>query len=332
MRRHLLCTFVAGASALLALSSVLAQTSPPQGTPRQPGQESGLRTTIHQGELKLPENTDAFRRPKRDRMLKDGDLARGTVGIAAAWFSEPTGRYRHSPFGTDQHPTMLTVSTKERQILRFGLPKDSVFEDRSPRLIDLDGDNREEIVTIRSYERKGSALVVLAVRGRELEIIAETEPIGTPHRWLNPAGFADFNGDGQNDIAIVVTPHFAGELQIWTLKNGTLVKLGETDDVSNHVNGSRHMRLSAISDFNGDGKPDIAIPSQDRRTLRFLTLTGDRIEELGEFRLRVPATEDFEVVSEGGRPAVRVGLSGGRTIVVSPCRDIQQWEMADGSC
>jgi len=331
MRQILLRTLLSGA-ALFALSGGPVSTSAQQQPPAAQAQGSGLRTTLHQGELKLPENPDAFRRPKRDRILKDGDLVRGSVGIAAAWFSDPTGRYRHSPFGTDQHPTTLTVSTKEKQILRFQLPKDSVFEDRTPRLIDLDGDNREEIVAVRSYLLKGSALAVLGIRGREIEIIAETEPIGTPLQWLNPAGFGDFNGDGQTDIALVVTPHSNGELQIWTLKDGNLVLLGDTDDVSNHVDGSRHLRLAAVADFNGDGKADIAIPSQDRRTLRFLTLTGQRIVELGDVRLIAPAAEDFEVVTEAGRPAVRVGLSGGRRIIISPCRDVQQWEMAGGSC
>jgi hypothetical protein len=330
MRRRLQHLLVATSAMFAGLAMAQAQSQ--QTQPPAAGQPGLRQTTIHQGEYKLAPDPNAFKRPRRDVPLKDGDLARGSINIAAAWFSEPTGRYRHSPFGTDQHPTALTISTTTKQVMRFRLPKDSVFEDRTPRLIDIDGDGQEEIVTIRTYERSGAALAVLGIRGKELEIIAETPPIGTPFRWLNPIGFADFNGDGKIDIAIVVTPHIRGELQIWTLRDGKLEMIADADDVSNHVFGSRHLKLSAIADFNGDGRPDIVLPSQDRRRLRFLTFTRGAIEEIAEMRLPAPAAEDFEVVSIDGRPGVKIGLAGGRTFVVSPCRDIQDWEQADGSC
>ena len=320
---------------LLAASGLIATWVAAQAQSQSPPQAPApaLRSnTLHQGELALQPDPDKFKKPRRDNMMKGADLARGTVKIAAAWFSNPSNSYRHAPFGTDQHPTGITVSTTAKQVMKFQLPKDSVFEDRTPRLIDLDGDGGEEIVVVRSYERKGAALAVLAVRGKELEIIAETEPIGTPFRWLNPAGFADFDGDGRTDVALVVTPHQRGELQIWTLRDGALVKLADIDDVSNHVFGSRHLRLSAIADFNGDGVPDIAVPSQDRRRLRFLTLSKGELQELGEARLPAAAAEDFDVVSVDGRPAVRVGLAAGRSVVVAPCRDIPDWEMAGGEC
>lgn len=318
---------------LLLLASLAIIAAMAVAEAQQGGDPPPLRQrTLHQGELKLAPDPNSFKRPKRDTPLKDGILVRGTANIAAAWFSEPTTRYRHSPFGSEKHPTAITVSTAEKRIMKFRLPKDSVFEDRTPRLIDIDGDGKEDIVAVRSYDLRGSALAVIGMRGNDLEVIAETPPTGAPFRWLNPAGFADFDGDGRTDIALVTRPHTDGELQIWTLREGALVQLADTDDVSNHVRGSTELGLSAIADFNGDGRADIAIPNQDRRRLRFLTLTKGRIEELGEASLPAPAAESFSVVAIDGRPAVRVGLAGGRTVVVAPCRDIQDWEMADGSC
>ncbi len=299
----------------------------------QQGEPPALRQrTLHQGELKLAPDPNSFKRPRRDTPLKDGALVRGTANVAAAWFSEPTNRYRHSVFENDKHPTAITVSTSEKRIMKFRLPKDSVFEDRMPRLVDIDGDGRDDIVAVRTYDLRGSTLSVIGIRGNELEVIAETPAPGAPFRWLNPAGFADFDGDGRMDIALVATPHRDGELQIWTMRDGGLTLVADTDDVSNHVRGTRHLGLSAIADFNGDGRPDIAIPNQDRWRLRFLTLNKGRIEEIGEMRLPAPASEAFSVVTIDGRPAVRVGLAGGRSVVVAPCRDIQMWEMADGSC
>lgn len=325
--RRLLPLLLVVATAIPAALLARAQTAP-----SQPPAPALRQNTLHQGETKLAPDPNAFRRPKREQVFKGGDLVRGSVSIAAAWFSEPSGRYRHAPFGSDQHPTALTVSTTEKRVLKFRLTKESVFEDRTPRLIDIDGDGREEIVVVRSYDRKGAALSVIGVRGNELEVIAETPPIGIPFRWLNPIGFADFDGDGRMDIALVVTPHIQGELQIWTMKDGKLEQIADMDDVSNHVMGSRHLKLSAIADFNRDGRPDIAVPSQDRRRLRFLTLVRGNLVELGEARLPAPAAEDFEVVTVNDRPAVRVGISGARSVTIAPCRDIQDWEMADGPC
>ena len=324
-RSWLIAGMHAACAMTLTAAMVAAQNS---------GPPEGLRTrTMHQGELAQPKDPLAFKKPKRGEIrLKDAEVVRGTHTIAAAWFSEPSPRYRHMPFGGDQHPTALTVSTKEQRLLKFQLPKDSVFEDRLPRLVDLDGDGQEEIVVVRAYERRGAALAILAIRGNELQIIAETPPIGIPFRWLNPAGFGDFDGDGQIDIALVQTPHLEGELQIWTLREGKLVQIASTGDVSNHVFGSMHQKLSVVADFNGDGRPDIAIPSKDRYALRFLTLLKDELEELGVARLPAAAAEDFSLTVVNAKPSVRVGLAGGRAVVVSPCRDVQDWEMADGGC
>lgn len=325
MRRSILIRMAIATAGLIAVAAAVeAQT---QLRPTMPAP-----APIPHGESNRPLQPQAFKKPKYDKLLRDGDRALGTRNIRAAWFVDGTDRYRHSPFGSPMHPTTLVVSTDERKVVRLALDKGSVFEDRVPRIVDIDGDGTDEVVVIRTYERKGAALAIAAVRNGELEIIAETPPIGTPFRWLNPAGFADFNGDGRMDIAVVVTPHIRGELQFWTMRGGELELLDSTTDVSNHINGSLQTRLSAVADFNGDGIADIALPSQDRRKLRFFTLAGGKLEELGDMNLPAPAGEDFEVVEVRGRPAVRVGMVGGRHIVVSPCRDIPDWEMAKENC
>ena len=274
-----------------------------------------------------------FKRPKTDNPTRDGTRARASRNIMAAWFSGLVPRYRHSPFGIiEQHPDTLTVSLADRRVLRFTLPPDSVFEDRAPRIADLDGDGRDEIIVVRSTQKKGSALAVIGVKGSALAIIAATPPLGTPFEWLNPAGIADFDGDGRLDVAFVVKPHKGGELQFWTLRDGTFEQLAEIDDVSNHVQGSTDQALSAVADFDGDGVADLAIASENRRTLRFLTLSGGKLRELGAAPLPAPVAENFEVVIVDGLPAVRIGIAGKRTITVVPCRAVEDWRMAKGRC
>lgn len=274
---------------------------------------------MRMGEQALPSSGPDYKRPRVDRPLADGLVVTGTKNIAAAWFSEPTARYRHSPFGTDKHSATLTVSLKDRRIMRLTLPPDSVFEDRVPRLAELTRKGEDMIFAVRSYQKTGSALAIIAVRGQGLEIIAETTPLGAPGMWLNPVGAADFDGDGRPDVAIVTMPHRSGELQIWTMAaDGRLEEIAREDDVSNHAVGSVHMGLAAIADFDDDGIADIAIPSRDRRSLRFLSVKKGEVVELSRIGLPVQAAEDFSVVIRNGKPVVRVGLAGGRVVLIEP--------------
>lgn len=243
-----------------------------------------------------------------DALIQMGEKS-GDIG--AAWYAGRTNRYRHGILGDAIEGSILRVATSAGRYLKLALPDTEVFEDRYPRLADLDGDGTTEIITIRSSTTHGASVTVYGLRNGELSEIATTGFIGRANRWLNIAGVAGFRGGSGKEIAYVQTPHIGGTLFLYALENGKLFKIGEKPGFSNHQIGSTEMRLSAIADINGDGAPDLVLPSADRRGLRVVGFERGRLIEYGG--LNLPAAIDKAIAVRGTGKATRfiVGLQSG---------------------
>jgi hypothetical protein len=92
---------------------------------------------------------------------------------------------------------------------------------------------------------------------------------GSTFRWLNPVGVADFDGDGQLDLASVVTPHIGGVLQLLHYRPPALVPFASALDVSNHRMGALEQELAVIVQQPGQ-RPTIVLPDMTRRALHAL--------------------------------------------------------------
>ncbi|MEO0980049.1 MAG: hypothetical protein AAFY24_22485, partial [Pseudomonadota bacterium] len=219
--------------------------------------------------------------------LPDGTYAihnPGTKDTVVAWYGTPTRRYRHAILGDDVEAGSLHVALRDGRMFEFHLPQSEVFEDRTPRINDLDGDGRFEVITIRSFADAGGSVAIYGLRGGKLVELASTDPIGRTNRWLNIAGIADYAGRGKPQIAYVETPHIGGTLFFVEWRGKALVPIASIAGFSNHRIGAREQDLSADIDFNADGRPDIAVPSNDRRTLRVVGIMDGRAKELHQVR------------------------------------------------
>lgn len=217
----------------------------------------------------------------------------GEKDITQAWFVLPVTHYPHHVRGQPFDPSGVRVRLRNGQFATYILDNSHVFEDRTPRLADLDGDGKDELILVLSSIQKGSSLAAYSVENGEIVLKARTGFIGRAFRWLNPAGIADYNGDGALDVALVQKPHLSKQLEFWTLRNGNFFRLASVDNISNHQNGFEATHLSASTDFDGDGQIDLAILSGDYRTLRLIKFVGDRAQEFAKFPLPSPGVGNF---------------------------------------
>ncbi len=247
--------------------------------------------------------------------LPDGLVATGKGDIRAAWYVGPTRRYGHGILGDAIEAAALRVELADGAQLTYDLPQNMVFEDRTPRIADLDDDGRNEVITIRSSTSEGGGVTIYgAVEGRLAEVAAN-DFIGLRNRWLNIAAIADITGDGRKDIAYVRTPHIGGMLRLFRYDDG-LTLTSEIDGFSNHAIGSREQRLSAVADIDGDGNMEIAVPSDSRATMRIIDYRDGLVEVAS---IRLPARVEGPVLAEGSGAKARfiVRLWDGSVIALS---------------
>lgn len=190
--------------------------------------------------------------------------------IQSARFDAPTSRYAHGVLGDAIEYGALVLILQSGGTRRFDLPESAVFEDTAPRLVDLDGDNRPEILVVESDQRLGARLAIYDIDGR----VTATPYIGTRFRWLAPLGAADLDADGLVEIAYVDRPHLAKTLRIWRFEDNALTEVASLAGVTNHRIGEENI-AGGIRDC--AGAPEMILADATWQTLLALRFDGQTI-------------------------------------------------------
>ena len=227
-----------------------------------------------------------FKSPSATNAIPDARITIDPGNIRQAWLTRPTRRYAHAILGDPIEAGGLAVTLADKRQLEVLVDENSVFEDRMARLVDLDGDGKKEIVVIRSYLDLGAAIAIYAAKGAQIVELAQSEPIGQTNRWLNPAAAADFDGDGNVELAWVETPHIGGTLKVARLVGtGSKRQLKIIDQLygfSNHKIGARELMLSVTFDWDGDGINDIILPDASRKIIRVVSMASGKLKIIDE--------------------------------------------------
>tara|TARA_R110000787_G_scaffold63679_10_gene143887 strand:+ start:57488 stop:58537 length:1050 start_codon:yes stop_codon:yes gene_type:complete len=262
----------------LPMPGIRAIEALPDGTPVVVDGVGGRhRVRLHAGQIVLQPAGPAVDLSAPPQALPDAVMVPGAHGLWA-WLDQPATRYEHGVLGDAIEAGGLSVGYPDGSRKSLTLPKDRVFEDRAPRFVDIDGDGRDEILTVTSYLDRGAALTLVdpgSAGGMSPRVVAEAAPIGTPNRWLNPIGAGDIDDDGRIEMLAVITPHIGGTLTAYEWHGDALSIDHELNGFSNHAIGSRELGLSGMADLDtpADGIAEVIVPDQARRAMTVVRFT-----------------------------------------------------------
>jgi hypothetical protein len=210
-----------------------------------------------------------------------GDSSIETRGNWSATLDRPVERYGHGIMGDISEWERLCLSNLVERACVI-LSEDSVFEDMGARLFDIDKDGEPEAIVVESKLGLGAALVVYDLENAALHRTANPN-IGTQNRWLAPIGVADFNGDGDMDVAYVDRPHLAKTLRVWTYRDGILTEIASVNGVTNHSIGEPFI-TSSIRTCNG--RPEMILNDAGRKNVVSVFFVGDKLttKTLGAYK------------------------------------------------
>ena len=87
--------------------------------------------------------------------------------------------------------------------------------------------------------------------------------MGQPYRWRHQIAMGPFGPGGENELAVVRTPHIGGVVEYYRFSEEGFHIVAKFSGITSHKIGSRNLDLAAAGDFDGDGRIELLLPSPD---------------------------------------------------------------------
>ena len=246
----------------------------------------------------------------------DARLVVNEKGQIAVYANGTNQRYVHGIMGDDIEGSSLVVlevvDDKLDIVTQIDLEGDAVYEGLSPIWADVDEDTMPDLITTVSDSRVGSRIRVYRMTYDGIRE-ADGPAIGQAHRWQHQLAFAPFGPNGEMELVDVLTPHIGGVVRFYRFNSGSMEIVAQQGGYTSHVIGARNLDMAVAGDFNGDGTPEIALPSQNRRRIAGIQHTATGTEVMWEFSLgNQLATNLAAVQTPDGKLALAAGTVDGR--------------------
>lgn len=225
--------------------------------------------------------------------------------------SQPTERYSHGVLGDGVEAAGVTLVSlgDAPQVLRtFGVPETDVIEGIAPIWTDLNGDGRREILLTLSNADEGARIAVYDEQGT---LLASGPAIGTGFRWRHALAVAPFGPGGELELAVVRTPHLGGIVEFYRWQGDELAIVAQISGYTSHMIGTRNLDMGAAADFDGDGRLELLLPSQDRSRLGAIRHGAEGVVEVWSLPAGGHVVTNVAAVSNGGDVHVAAGVEEG---------------------
>ena len=181
--------------------------------------------------------------------------------------TDPTPLYGHGVLGDKLEASSFTLIETDpeisiKEIVKISSP--GVIEGIKPLWYDLNGDGTREILVTISDRFQGAKLVLFDEQGK---LLAESSSIGMGNRWRHQLTIGPIGPEGEIEIVDILTPHIGGPMEFFRWEGSRLSVKSSIRGYTSHVMGSVNLDMSVAGDFNGDGIPEVLVPTFNRRVL-----------------------------------------------------------------
>lgn len=226
-------------------------------------------------------------------------------------FTDPTDRYPHGVLGDALEAggfALIDTAPEVQVAAHFLIPEPQVAEGIMPLWADWNGDGQREIVVTLSTADQGAQIALFSEAGAQLAV---GPAVGQGSRWRHQIALAPFGPDGETELAAVLTPHIGGVVEFYQWAGSALQIMAQLPGYTSHVIGSRNLDMAMAGDFNGDGRAELLLPTQDRTQLGGIQRTAEGATAVYHVDIGGELTTNLAGATLGTPDAVLGGIAVG---------------------